>query len=159
MTIGQTPVVTFAPLSNVCVNSGVQVLGGGLPTGGVYSGTGVTDNGNGLDFNFDPSTAGIGVHTLQYSYTDVNTCMNSNTSNVEVVALPNFVISGFNNPAICGTSTGDITLSGLTPLTGYQKPRQLEIFLKIFATDSYKTIKSQEAFTEYSSKFNYEFIE
>ena len=119
LTIGQTPVVTFAPLSNVCVNSGVQVLGGGLPTGGVYSGTGVTDNGNGLDFNFDPSTAGIGVHTLQYSYTDVNTCMNSNTSNIEVVALPNFVISGFNNPAICGTSTGDITLSGLTPLTGY----------------------------------------
>ena len=45
--------------------------------------------------------------------------MNSNTSNIEVVALPNFVISGFNNPAICGTSTGDITLSGLTPLTGY----------------------------------------
>lgn len=47
----------------------------------------------------------------------------------------------------------------LTPLTGYQKPRQLEIFLKIFATDSYKNIKSQEAFAEYSSSFKYEFIE
>ncbi|WP_372745778.1 thioredoxin family protein [Lutibacter sp.] len=47
----------------------------------------------------------------------------------------------------------------LTPITGYQTPRQLEIFLKIFAKDHYKTIQSQEAFTEYATNFKHEFVE
>lgn len=47
----------------------------------------------------------------------------------------------------------------LTPITGYQKPRQLEIFLKLFATDAYKNIKSQEEFSKYTTNFNYEFVE
>lgn len=47
----------------------------------------------------------------------------------------------------------------LSPITGYQTPRQLEIFLKIFAKDHYKTIQSQEAFTEYATNFKHEFVE
>ena len=52
-------------------------LGGGTPpqgsaTGdmGVYSGTGVTDDGNGMTYSFDPAAAGVGVHTITYTYTD-----------------------------------------------------------------------------------------
>ena len=85
------PVVSFTALSDLCIDSGVQSnLGSGLPSGvgGVYSGTGVTDNGNGMTYSFDPTTAGVGVTTITYTYTDANGCTNSTTDNVEVYALP-----------------------------------------------------------------------
>lgn len=53
----------------------------------------------------------------------------------------------------------DESANFLTPITGYQTPRQLEIFLKIFATDDYKNIKSQEEFGEYTTNFKHEFVE
>ena len=46
-------------------------LTGGSPSGGEYSGTGVS---NGW---FDPMAAGMGPHTITYTYTDVNFCTNS----------------------------------------------------------------------------------
>lgn len=45
-------------------------LTGGLPIGGEYAGPGVT---NGV---FDPAIAGLGMHTITYTYTDVNFCSN-----------------------------------------------------------------------------------
>lgn len=48
-------------------DAGVQAgLGGGTPTGGVYSGPGVTDDGNGMTFSFDPMAAGVGTATVSY---------------------------------------------------------------------------------------------
>ena len=43
-------------------------LGGGLPPGGSYSGTGVSNN------TFNPVNAGTGSHTLTYSYMDGSNC-------------------------------------------------------------------------------------
>lgn len=40
---------------------------GGFPFGGIYSGPGVTDNGDGVHYTFDPLIAGVGVHTITYS--------------------------------------------------------------------------------------------
>ncbi len=58
-------------LSSLCITEGVQTgLGGGLPTGGVYSGPGVTDDGNGTTFTFDPSVPGVGDATVTYTVTD-----------------------------------------------------------------------------------------
>lgn len=52
----------------VCVSEGeITDLGGGLPLGGVYSGLGVTDNGDGETFTFDTEAAGLGEHTITYS--------------------------------------------------------------------------------------------
>ncbi len=83
------PTVTFTALADLCIDAGVQsAQGGGTPTGGVYSGTGVTDNGNGMDYDFDPATAGVGVHTITYTYTDGNGCENSASDDVEVFDLP-----------------------------------------------------------------------
>ena len=83
------PVVSFTALADLCVDAGVQsAQGGGTPTGGVYSGPGVTDNGNGTDSDFDPATAGVGVHTITYTYTDGNGCTNSASDDVEVFDLP-----------------------------------------------------------------------
>lgn len=53
------------------------------PVGGVLSGTGTAGN------QFNPSVAGVGPHTLTYTYTDNNGCTNSIPIEVEVVGIPN----------------------------------------------------------------------
>jgi len=63
----------------------------GSPTGGTFSGDGITDASAGT---FDPSIAGVGTHTITYTYTDGNNCTNSNTVDVEVFALPTVTVSG-----------------------------------------------------------------
>ena len=84
------PTPSFTALADLCVDAGVQAgLGGGSPSGGVYSGTGVTDDGNGMTYSFDPAAAGVGTHTITYTYTDGNGCTNTPaTDNVEVFTLP-----------------------------------------------------------------------
>jgi len=72
------PTVTFAPLSDVCINSTPFALTGGSPAGGTYSGTGVSTN------QFDPSVAGYGTFTLTYTFTDVNGCTDSNQQPITV---------------------------------------------------------------------------
>ncbi|MFT6096236.1 MAG: hypothetical protein ACJAVQ_001141, partial [Nonlabens sp.] len=73
----------FTAPTDVCINAGLQtLLGGGLPTGGVYSGTGVIDHANGMTYSFDPAAAGVGTHTVTY------TNGTSASDDVEVFALP-----------------------------------------------------------------------
>ncbi|RMA64690.1 M36 family metallopeptidase [Ulvibacter antarcticus] len=51
----------------LCINDdNVYGLKGGTPFGGVYSGLGVIDDGNGLTFTFQPSLTGLGEHEIQY---------------------------------------------------------------------------------------------
>jgi uncharacterized membrane protein YqhA len=52
------------------------------PTGGTFSGNGVTGN------SFNPGTAGAGSHTITYSYTDGNGCNGSDSLSVQINALP-----------------------------------------------------------------------
>jgi hypothetical protein len=83
------PVVAFTALADLCVDAGVQAaVGGGSPTGGVYSGPGVTDDGNGMTYSFDPAAAGVGTHTITYDFTDGNGCSGSASDDVAVFALP-----------------------------------------------------------------------
>ncbi len=73
------PNVTFAPLTSVCYEFPEFQLMGGSPAGGTYSGDGV--NGN----MFNPAVAGVGTHTLTYTYTDpLTTCTNSATQTITV---------------------------------------------------------------------------
>ncbi|AFL81990.1 Zinc metalloprotease (elastase) [Aequorivita sublithincola DSM 14238] len=77
-------------LEEVCASSDVLTdLGGGSPSGGVYSGPGVTDNGNGSTFTFDPAAAGVGVHTVTYNI-QAGACSiaSSDTDTIEVLAVP-----------------------------------------------------------------------
>jgi len=63
---------SFTPtISTLCITEGIQTgLGGGAPIGGVYSGSGVTDDGNGTTFTFDPSIPGAGDTTVTYTVVD-----------------------------------------------------------------------------------------
>ncbi len=66
------PTVTCPPDFEVCLEAPAFLLTGGIPVGGIYSGTGVAGG------SFDPTMAGIGTHTITYTYTDVvNGCANS----------------------------------------------------------------------------------
>ncbi len=61
------------------------------PTGGVFSGPGITDSSTGA---FDPAIAGVGSHNVRYDYIDANGCMNSAADVVIVNALPVVTVSG-----------------------------------------------------------------
>lgn len=41
----------------------------------------------------------------------------------------------------------------LAPIPGYKTPAQLELFLRLFGEDLYKTLTSQEAFNDYQKSF------
>jgi len=82
----------FSTLPTVCGNTVPTDLGGVSPTGGIYSGPGVTDNGNGNTFTFDPAAAGgPGAYTVTYTAINGSTA----TSTATVVAPPVIGVFGF----------------------------------------------------------------
>ena len=109
----QTPTVTFTVPANLCADAGVQTgLGSGSPVGGVYSGPGVTDNGNGTTYSFNPATAGVGSHTITYATSGECSGMGSGTVTVystpivSFTALPDLEIgAGVQNGLSGGTPT------------------------------------------------------
>ncbi|HLV43012.1 MAG TPA: M43 family zinc metalloprotease [Brumimicrobium sp.] len=73
------PNVYLTSLPTPCVNHSPITLNQGNPSGGTYSGVGVTGN------QFDPSTAGIGSHSINYTYSHpVSGCTNSAQKNIMV---------------------------------------------------------------------------
>ncbi len=79
VTVNPLPTVSFGALTNTCENYAPFTLTGGSPSGGTYSGTGVSGS------DFDPSV-GTGTYTITYTYTDANSCSNSTTSDITVDA-------------------------------------------------------------------------
>ena len=77
ITINPLPIVTFNTLDTVC-NSDAAFSLNANPVGGLFSGNGVIGN------TFDPTTAGNGVHTITYSYTDSNMCTATQTTDIIV---------------------------------------------------------------------------
>ena len=82
VTVNPLPNVILNNFSSLCIDAGSIALSGGSPTGGNYSGNGVLGN------SFTPSTAGVGTHSITYSYTDANGCSSSATKNIVVNPLP-----------------------------------------------------------------------
>lgn len=56
------------------VNLPDSIPGGGIPIGGVYSGVGIIDEGNGETFRFDPQLIEAGSFAVEYTFTDGNGC-------------------------------------------------------------------------------------
>jgi len=47
-----------------------DIVGGGVPYGGTYTGPGITDNGDGTSFTLDIIKAGTGTHAITYTIED-----------------------------------------------------------------------------------------
>jgi hypothetical protein len=113
---GQPAALTLAT-GTYCADAGVQTgLGGGSPAGGVYSGPGVTDDGNGMTFSFDPAAAGPGSATITYTRNTGTACGDSEAqATIQVAALPTV---SFTAPGPFTTTDGIQPLTAGTPGAG-----------------------------------------
>jgi uncharacterized repeat protein (TIGR01451 family) len=79
VTVNTKPTVDAGPDREVCEDGDPITLSGATPSGGTWSGTGVSGN------TFDPSGLTLADYTVTYSYTDTGTgCSNSDTKIVTV---------------------------------------------------------------------------
>jgi hypothetical protein len=110
VTVIAPPAVSYVQSpSSLCVASAVITLSPGIPSGGVYSGPGVSGN------TFDPASVGVGTYTITYSYTS-GSCTNAVTSQITVTAVP--VVSFSQSPSSFCTNSAVVNLSPATPSGG-----------------------------------------
>ncbi|MEO8760002.1 MAG: T9SS type A sorting domain-containing protein, partial [Bacteroidia bacterium] len=92
--VNNLPVVTFTSLGfsdTLCSSNGSLNLTGGNPSGGTYSGSGITSN------VFYPASLSPGTYTLTYSYADVNSCSNNASHSVTINSCATTDITNFNS--------------------------------------------------------------
>jgi len=106
--VTQPPAVTFTGLDTVYQVSDSPVTLNGTPAGGVFSGNGISGN------MFDPFTAGVGLHTITYRYTDAAGCYNeySLTTHVKKGQITASVVA--DDDEICFGESAVLTASGGT---------------------------------------------
>ena len=113
VSVNPLPSVSMTAIPQLCVYDVAFELTGGTPAGGTYAGNGVSNN------QFDPATAGVGSHTITYSYTDGNGCSNEATIDVVVDACSSLeeistsFITVYPNPTL-GEITIDNNISVIT---------------------------------------------
>lgn len=93
LTLHAVPQVQFGPVPDICSDaSAIQLTQAkekyAVLTGtGTYTGKGITPDGI-----FDPAIAGIGTHTLTYTFVADNGCTDSNTQTITVNEIPTVTI-------------------------------------------------------------------
>lgn len=147
VTTNPLPSVSFSLATDtVCDNASSFALSGGLPTGGVYSGTGVTAG------NFNPVTSGAGSFSITYTYTDINSCQASMAQNIVVEVCT----------SVGSTSNDMITKMFPNPTTGVlnievnNRNKNYELYLTdVTGRELYKTTSDKKSFAlnmeEYSN--------
>jgi hypothetical protein len=93
VTVIPSPTVTLLPISTLCKNDAAIVLQGN-PSGGVYSGTGVSGS------NFNPSASGSGTFGVKYSYTATNACADTAVTSIVVSECTGIYPSAFKNEVL-----------------------------------------------------------
>ncbi|MGI6410475.1 MAG: hypothetical protein ACOX0V_04460 [Bacteroidales bacterium] len=83
ITVNSTPVVTITNQEDLC-STDAEVTLSATPTGGTWSGTGITNQTNGT---FNPETAGAGEHTITYTVTQ-NGCTGEESITINVIETP-----------------------------------------------------------------------
>jgi gliding motility-associated-like protein len=107
-----TPQIRFEAIPPVCADAALfqieqATVINGLSGLGVFTGKGVSASGS-----FDPQTAGAGQHTIGYTYTGTNGCVNDREQTLEVFPLPvisagpdRFVLEG-GSTVLLGSGSG-----------------------------------------------------
>ncbi len=108
VTINALPAVACPPDITVCSNLPAFALTGGTPSGGTYSGPGVTGG------MFNPATAPAGANVITYSYMAPNTC--SSTCTFTITNNTAAIADAGNYGPLCDDGP-NITLTG-TPAGG-----------------------------------------
>ncbi len=77
--VNPLPAVDITGLDTIYPSNATAVVMTGIPSGGIFSGIGVTGN------TFDPASAGVGgPYPITYEFTDVNGCSNTKVIDVTV---------------------------------------------------------------------------
>jgi gliding motility-associated-like protein len=85
--VSNAPIVSFTGLDIDYCNNNAPVQLIGSPSGGTFSGAGMTGN------IFNPQSSGTGIFNITYSFTNTNGCSGIDTQTVTVHAAPNVVVS------------------------------------------------------------------
>ena len=105
-----SPMIELTGQDSICLNLPIvidlQALVNGIPGNGLWSGTGITDNAEGL---FDPATAGPGLHVLTYTLVE-NECVFNLPYSITVFdsITADFIV----DPSACITDTAQLTYLG-----------------------------------------------
>jgi alpha-tubulin suppressor-like RCC1 family protein len=94
VTVG--PLVIAGDSEQTCLNNAPYTLAGFSPSGGIWSSSGVSSSGV-----FNPPIAGIGIKTLNYSYTNASGCQNSAKKIITVKSLPSPGLASSSKTIIC----------------------------------------------------------
>jgi uncharacterized protein (TIGR02145 family) len=83
------PIVTFTSCFDTIttINAKPIKLKGGIPLGGIYSGPGV----NSVTGIYTPALAGVGTHTITYTYTNATLC--SAAKSISILNLPSSILA------------------------------------------------------------------
>jgi gliding motility-associated-like protein len=123
-----TPQLSFDPIPSVCANvkpftiSEASVLNA-VQGSGTFSGKGITPAGL-----FDPSIAGVGEHSIVYTFSAVNGCENHIEQSIKVSPLPiinagpDRVLLEGGNVILLGTGSGNNISYAWSPVQGLNDP-------------------------------------
>lgn len=96
ITVNAMPLITYNNMQGVCINNGNisvanAVVNNGVTGNGKYYGNGTDTLGN-----FNPITAGVGLHTIKYIFLTNGGCIDSASAKIRVFPKPDagFKISG-----------------------------------------------------------------
>jgi len=108
LTVYPLPNPTLAAFDPVCVDEASFTLTGGNPTGGTYTGPGVSGG------TFNPATAGVNTHTITYTVTE-NGCSNAATNTITEKGLPEVSLADYS--PVC-VDAAPFVLTGGSPEGG-----------------------------------------
>lgn len=121
ITVEPVPSVSLSipiAIKYACINGASFALSGGSPGGGIYSGSGVIGG-----TNFDPAVAGVGTHTIAYTYTTGTGCSAFATD--VIIVRPTPIIKTTSKTDFCtGSGLGSITVYSIDAGIDYQLMNQ-----------------------------------
>lgn len=134
ITVEAAPTVALAALADVCSYVPAYALSGGSPAGGTYSGPGVSGG------NFNPATAGVGTHTITYTYANTTgaLCSASATKTITVKNCAGLEETTIENSLAVYPNPADETLT-----VSFQSVNAISPVISILSLDG-KMVYSQQ---------------
>jgi hypothetical protein len=110
--------------SILCLNQSITDLTLYAPnSNGVFSGAGVTLNGN--TYSFNPINAGVGIHTITYTYINNLNCTITLTDEIEVINTNFSVNASASNTLVCPGQSVTLSASSTSQSTYSWNPGNL----------------------------------
>ncbi len=113
MVVNASPLTQFLPIPGICVDAVPRQITqasetGGLAGVGIFSGPGVSSNGI-----FDPAVAGVGIHTIRYTFNAANGCTHFSEQTIEVwprpIAKPEVLLPTCEKNAVAFTGVNSVS--------------------------------------------------